>query len=131
MGKARLSRRAMRLHECATVLARDYDDQVPGDVETLLTLPGVGAYTARAIACFGYGQRVPVVDTNVRRVIARVVHGVADSALLGTRPARRRGTITNRERCPLFGGTHGVGRPGMHGPHPAMPDVSAELLRMA
>lgn len=80
MGKLGYPRRAMRLHECATVLARDYDDQVPGDVETLLTLPGVGAYTARAIACFGYGQRVPVVDTNVRRVIARVVHGVADSA---------------------------------------------------
>ncbi|WP_195166001.1 A/G-specific adenine glycosylase [Mycobacteroides abscessus] len=79
-GKLGYPRRAMRLHECATVLARDYDDQVPGDVETLLRLPGVGAYTARAIACFGYGQRVPVVDTNVRRVIARVVHGVADSA---------------------------------------------------
>ncbi|SHU51977.1 A/G-specific adenine glycosylase, putative [Mycobacteroides abscessus subsp. abscessus] len=41
-GKLGYPRRAMRLHECATVLARDYDDQVPGDVETLLTLPGVG-----------------------------------------------------------------------------------------
>ncbi|SKT92081.1 Uncharacterised protein [Mycobacteroides abscessus subsp. abscessus] len=50
---------------------------------------------------------------------------------LGTRPTRRRGTVTNRERCPVFGGAHGVGRPGMHGPRPAMPDVSAELLRMA
>jgi A/G-specific adenine glycosylase len=45
-----------------------------------LTLPGVGAYTARAVACFAYRQRVPVVDTNVRRVVARAVHGKADAA---------------------------------------------------
>jgi A/G-specific adenine glycosylase len=51
---------------------------VPSDVETLLTLPGIGAYTARAVACFAYHQRVPVVDTNVRRVVARAVHGRAD-----------------------------------------------------
>ena len=53
---------------------------VPSDVETLLTLPGIGAYTARAVACFAYRQRVPVVDTNVRRVVARAVHGRADAA---------------------------------------------------
>lgn len=78
-GKLGYPRRAMRLHECATVLARDFGDRVPDDVDTLLTLPGVGAYTARAIACFGYGQPVPVVDTNVRRVIARAVRGIADA----------------------------------------------------
>lgn len=72
-------RRAKRLHECATVIAADHQDEVPSDVETLLTLPGVGAYTARAVACFAYRQRVPVVDTNVRRVVARVIHGRADS----------------------------------------------------
>jgi A/G-specific adenine glycosylase len=53
---------------------------VPSDVETLLTLPGIGAYTARAVACFAYRQRVPVVDTNVRRVAARAVHGRAEAA---------------------------------------------------
>jgi A/G-specific adenine glycosylase len=79
-GKLGYPRRAKRLHECATVLAERFDDEVPSDVETLLTLPGVGAYTARAIACFAYGQRVPVVDTNVRRVVARAVHGKADAA---------------------------------------------------
>jgi A/G-specific adenine glycosylase len=62
------------------VIAADHDDVVPSDVETLLTLPGVGAYTARAVACFAYQQRVPVVDTNVRRVVSRVVHGRADAA---------------------------------------------------
>jgi A/G-specific adenine glycosylase len=61
------------------VIARDYCDVVPDDVDTLLSLPGVGAYTSRAIACFAYGKRVPVVDTNVRRVVARAVHGQADA----------------------------------------------------
>lgn len=79
-GKLGYPRRAKRLHECATVIAAEHDDVVPDDVEVLLTLPGVGAYTARAVACFAYQKRVPVVDTNVRRVVARAVHGLADAA---------------------------------------------------
>lgn len=78
-GKLGYPRRAKRLHECATVIARDHGDQVPDDVDVLLTLPGVGSYTARAVACFAYRQRVPVVDTNVRRVVARAIHGRADA----------------------------------------------------
>jgi A/G-specific adenine glycosylase len=78
-GKLGYPRRAKRLHECAVVIARDHGDVVPDDVEVLLTLPGVGSYTARAIACFAYRRPVPVVDTNVRRVVARVVHGRADA----------------------------------------------------
>jgi A/G-specific adenine glycosylase len=73
-------RRAKRLHECATVIAREHGDVVPDDVETLLRLPGIGSYTARAVACFAYHQPVPVVDTNVRRVVARAVHGLADAS---------------------------------------------------
>jgi A/G-specific adenine glycosylase len=79
-GKLGYPRRAKRLHECATVIATEHGDTVPADVETLLSLPGIGAYTARAVACFAYRQRVPVVDTNVRRVVARAVHGRADAA---------------------------------------------------
>ncbi len=79
-GKLGYPRRAKRLHECATVIAADHGDAVPEDVDTLLSLPGIGAYTARAIACFAHRQRVPVVDTNVRRVVTRVVHGRADAA---------------------------------------------------
>jgi A/G-specific adenine glycosylase len=79
-GKLGYPRRAKRLHECATVIATEHGDVVPSDVETLLKLPGIGAYTARAVACFAYRQRVPVVDTNVRRVVARAVHGRADAA---------------------------------------------------
>lgn len=78
-GKLGYPRRAKRLHECATVIAGEHGDVVPDDVETLLTLPGVGAYTARAVAAFAYGKAVPVVDTNVRRVVARAIHGRADA----------------------------------------------------
>jgi A/G-specific adenine glycosylase len=79
-GKLGYPRRAKRLHECASVIATEHGDVVPDDVETLLSLPGIGTYTARAVACFAYRQRVPVVDTNVRRVVARAVHGLADAA---------------------------------------------------
>jgi A/G-specific adenine glycosylase len=79
-GKLGYPRRAKRLHECATVIARDYADVVPDDVDTLMALPGVGAYTARAVACFAYRKPVPVVDTNVRRVVARAVLGRAEAA---------------------------------------------------
>jgi A/G-specific adenine glycosylase len=78
-GKLGYPRRAKRLHECATVIAREHGDVVPAELDVLLTLPGVGAYTARAVACFAYRQPVPVVDTNVRRVVARAVHGGADA----------------------------------------------------
>lgn len=74
-GKLGYPRRALRLHECARVLATEHDDVVPDDVDVLLGLPGIGDYTARAVACFAYDQAVPVVDTNVRRVVARAVHG--------------------------------------------------------
>src|ERR1700752_1790025 len=83
-GKLGYPRRAKRLHECATVIARDHGGVVPNDVDILLTLPGVGSYTARAVACFAYHQPVPVVETNVRRVVARVVHGRADAAAAST-----------------------------------------------
>jgi A/G-specific adenine glycosylase len=78
-GKLGYPLRAKRLHECATVIARDHHDVVPDDVETLMTLPGVGNYTAHAVASFAYRKPVPVVDTNVRRVVARAVHGLADA----------------------------------------------------
>lgn len=78
-GKLGYPRRALRLHETARVIAEDHGDVVPNDVETLLALPGIGAYTARAVAAFAYRKRVPVVDTNVRRVLARAEHGLADA----------------------------------------------------
>lgn len=77
-GKLGYPRRALRLHECATEVAEHHDNRVPEDVDILLGLPGIGSYTARAVACFAYGHNVPVVDTNVRRVVARVNRGDPD-----------------------------------------------------
>jgi A/G-specific adenine glycosylase len=74
-GKLGYPRRALRLHEAATAIAARHGDEVPSDVAELRGLPGVGEYTARAVAAFAHGRRVPVVDTNVRRVVARAVHG--------------------------------------------------------
>ena len=72
-------RRALRLHAAAVAITERHDGVVPSDVDDLLALPGVGDYTARAVAVFAYGERHPVVDTNVRRVIARAIEGVARS----------------------------------------------------
>lgn len=69
--------RALRLHECARVVAERPDSQLPQSQEELLALPGVGPYTSSALASFRFHQRVPVLDTNVRRVIHRVFRGVA------------------------------------------------------
>ncbi len=71
-------RRALRLHACASVIAEEHGNVVPDDVDALLALPGIGDYTARAVAVFAYRQRHPVVDTNTRRVIARAVLGQAE-----------------------------------------------------
>jgi len=74
-GKLGYPRRALRLHECAVELVSRFGGDVPADVDELLSLPGIGAYTARAVATFAFEQRHPVVDTNVRRVVARAVSG--------------------------------------------------------
>lgn len=74
-GRLGYPRRALRLKDCAQALVDSHDGEVPASVEELLALPGVGDYTARAVAAFHFGQRVPVVDTNVRRVYRRVIDG--------------------------------------------------------
>ncbi|MFP5071770.1 A/G-specific adenine glycosylase [Pseudonocardia nantongensis] len=78
-GKLGYPRRAVRLHDAAAAIAEQHADTVPSDVDALEALPGVGSYTARAVAAFGYARRTPVVDTNVRRVVARAVHGQGDA----------------------------------------------------
>jgi A/G-specific adenine glycosylase len=83
-------RRALRLHAAAATIAVDHGDVVPSDVDALEALPGVGSYTARAVAAFGYGRRCPVVDTNVRRVVARAVHGAGDAG-----PARMKAELAD------------------------------------
>ncbi|WP_375486468.1 A/G-specific adenine glycosylase [uncultured Jatrophihabitans sp.] len=80
-GKLGYPRRALRLHACATQLRERFDGRVPKSVDELESLPGVGTYTARAVASFAFGQRHPVVDTNVRRVVARAVSGQGAAGL--------------------------------------------------
>ncbi|MFB7250398.1 A/G-specific adenine glycosylase [Microbacterium sp. NPDC056234] len=70
-------RRALWLHGAAVAVSERHDGVVPRDVADLLALPGIGDYTARAVAVFAYGDRHPVVDTNTRRVLARVIDGTA------------------------------------------------------
>ncbi|MGW0431926.1 A/G-specific adenine glycosylase [Micromonospora sp. NPDC003197] len=85
-GRLGYPRRALRLRECAVAIVERHGGAVPTDLDELLALPGVGTYTARAVAAFAFGQRHPVVDTNVRRVVARAVAGEPDAGP-ATRPA--------------------------------------------
>lgn len=64
-------RRALALHRAAAVIRDEHGGQVPHDREALLGLPGVGPYTASAILAFAFGEEIAVIDTNVRRVLAR------------------------------------------------------------
>ena len=74
-GRLGYPRRALRLHATARILTYDHAGQVPASAATLRGLPGVGSYTAAAVASFAFGQRHAVLDTNVRRVLARLVRG--------------------------------------------------------
>jgi len=74
-GRLGYPRRALRLHAAATAIVERYDGDVPGDLNELLSLPGVGDYTAAAVASFAFGARHVVLDTNVRRVFARALAG--------------------------------------------------------
>jgi A/G-specific adenine glycosylase len=80
-GRLGYPRRALRLHAAAVAVVERHGGELPWTVDELLALPGVGDYTARAVAAFAHRQRQPVVDTNVRRVVARIVEGVADAAV--------------------------------------------------
>lgn len=83
-GRLGYPRRAMRLHACAVAIVANHNGVVPDDVPLLLALPGIGTYTAHAVAAFAFRQRHPVVDTNVRRVMARAVSGEPDAGSVTT-----------------------------------------------
>lgn len=74
-GRLGYPRRALRLHAAATAIVADHHGEVPRDHAALLALPGVGPYTAAAVASFAFGQAYPVLDTNVRRLLARLESG--------------------------------------------------------
>ena len=69
------NRRAVHLHRAANLIVDSHGGEVPRTVEGLESLPGVGPYTARAVAAIAYGLPVGAVDVNVRRVLGRLVAG--------------------------------------------------------
>jgi len=75
-GRLGYPRRAIRLHESAGVITDKFENQVPRSLEDLRTLPGVGEYTAAAIASFAYGESALVMDINIRRFFARAIDGI-------------------------------------------------------
>jgi A/G-specific adenine glycosylase len=74
-GRLGYPRRALRLHAAAAAIVADHGGEVPAEYDDLRSLPGVGEYTAAAIASFAHGRRHVVLDTNVRRVLTRAVAG--------------------------------------------------------
>ncbi|MFB4423618.1 A/G-specific adenine glycosylase [Streptomyces sp. NBC_01166] len=75
-GRLGYPRRALRLHGAAQAITERHGGDVPSEHGQLLALPGIGEYTAAAVASFAYGQRHAVLDTNVRRVFARAATGI-------------------------------------------------------
>lgn len=92
-GRLGYPRRAQRLHAAATAIVERFGGEVPSGVDDLRSLPGVGEYTAAAVASFAYGRRAVVLDTNVRRVLARLDAGHAQPAPTLTAAERTRATV--------------------------------------
>jgi len=87
-GRLGYPRRALRLHAAAVAIVTDHEGVVPDSYDALCALPGVGDYTAAAVAAFAYRQRQVVLDTNVRRVLGRAVTGVEFPARSVTKAER-------------------------------------------
>lgn len=85
-GRLGYPRRALNLHACARTIVERHGGAVPASHPDLLALPGVGVYTAAAVASFAFGQRHAIVDTNVRRVLSRLVTGVEYPPKTPTKP---------------------------------------------
>jgi A/G-specific adenine glycosylase len=87
-GRLGYPRRALRLHAAATAIVDRHHGEVPPSYDELIALPGIGDYTASAIASFAFGGSHAVLDTNVRRVFARAVSGVEFPATAVNKPER-------------------------------------------
>jgi A/G-specific adenine glycosylase len=91
-GRLGYPRRALRLHSASRAIVDQHGGAVPTHLDDLRALPGVGDYTAAAIAAFAHGARVAVLDTNVRRVHARTLDGDAF-------PRSNAPTVAERQRA--------------------------------
>jgi A/G-specific adenine glycosylase len=138
------NRRAVQLQRAARLIVERHGGQVPADIDALEALPGIGPYTARAVAAVAFGQPVAAVDTNVRRVITRLVgeamserdvQATADGVLDAGDPAdwthavMDLGAVLCQPRhpacgsCPVAAWCASTGRPDM--PSGALPRASA------
>ena len=88
-GRLGYPRRALRLQECARQVAGQYADRLPRDYDQLVALPGIGDYTASAVMSFAYGERIAVIDTNIRRVLSRVFLGRESTGGAASREERQ------------------------------------------
>ena len=123
------NRRALNLWRAARTIVEVHGGTVPADLDALRALPGVGPYTARAVAAIAFGMAVGAVDTNVRRVIGRIVAGdppFADPALA---PGRGRRSRTTRPAGRLDARRHGPRRDGLHAPPAAIAPRARPLDR--
>ncbi|WP_440071344.1 A/G-specific adenine glycosylase [Streptosporangium sp. OZ121] len=103
-GRLGYPRRALNLHACARAITDRHGGEVPTDHDALLALPGVGEYTAAAVASFAFQGRHAVLDTNVRRVLARAVGG-QEYPPKATTPAERRlaaSLLPDADRAPVW-----------------------------
>jgi A/G-specific adenine glycosylase len=90
-------RRAANLHRLARAVVGEHGGMVPDDPEALLRLPGIGRYTAGAVACFAYERATPAVDTNVARVIRRAFHPRLQGAAAVRRAWKTAGALVPRQ----------------------------------
>ena len=127
-GRLGYPRRALRLQECARMVADDYHDDLPRTYDELVALPGIGDYTASAVMSFAYGERIAVIDTNIRRVLSRVFLG-AESRGGAASPAERAlaNKVLPEDSAAAIRGVeskrHGIGRGDLHGEKPAVRTV--------
>ncbi len=107
--------RARNLHKAAKRIVEEFDGQVPKEHKDLLSLPGIGEYTAGAIASMAFGQTIPSVDGNLLRVLARI-YAMDDDIMQGL--TRKKFTFLAEEVIPKD-------RPGDF--NEAMMDLGAEI----
>jgi A/G-specific adenine glycosylase len=89
-GRLGYPRRALRLHECAKVITHELSGKIPEDENELRKLPGIGEYTAAAMAAFAFNKRSLVLDINIRRLFARLFDGVEVPSQSSTKSEKSR-----------------------------------------
>jgi A/G-specific adenine glycosylase len=110
--------RALRLHTLSKIIVREFGGKLPPDIEGLRKLPGIGRYTAHAVACFAFGQQVPVVDTNIMRVLGRLY------------PMRRNRALPKPEAVWRLAAAH-IPRSNTHDWNQALMDLGARICAAA